>query len=279
MIHGSNTEGLRICVLASSSSGNSILVASAETALLIDAGLSCRETVRRLGMVGVEPEQLGGICLTHEHGDHTGGIRVLQKKYQIPLYANQGTREGFMVSSRSKGAQLEWNIFTTGVRFPVGDLLVEPFAVPHDAYDPVGYVISWGDVRIGIATDMGTATAGIKAQLSNCDALVVETNHDPAWLETSGRPYKLINRIKGCQGHLSNRAAADMVAEVASPRLQHVFLAHLSGDCNHPDKALAEVARSLRIAGHHHVKLECTGKNSISSVFHVVPDATLCCSD
>ena len=146
--------GLQICVLASGSSGNCTLVRSADTVLLIDGGLSARETGRRLESVGVRLDQVKGICISHEHSDHTAGARVLQQRHGIPLFANRGTFEALDEELQ----QLQWQIFTTGCAFSVGNLRVEPFMVPHDANEPVGFIVGDGAQHIGVATDMGCVT-------------------------------------------------------------------------------------------------------------------------
>jgi phosphoribosyl 1,2-cyclic phosphodiesterase len=235
---------LRICVLVSGSSGNCTYVASASTAVLVDAGLSCRETLKRLGAIGVDPANVRAVCLTHEHDDHISSLGALHRRLGAEIYANGGTIDG--VSRDEKAAKLRWNVFATGVQFVVGDLRIEPFSVPHDAYDPVGFVVSSGASRVGIVTDMGMVTELIRQKLRNCQVVVIEANHDEVLLKDSQRPWSLKQRIAGRQGHLSNEQAAGLVADIAGPGLKAVFLAHLSGECNRPELAVKAIREALK---------------------------------
>lgn len=247
---------LRVSILGSGSSGNCTYVASDQTAVLIDAGLSAREIGRRLGVVGATISDIRGICVSHEHGDHTQGLRVLQRREGIPLYANGGTIEALDRNPDFSG--LSWRLFTTGAVFAIGDLTVEPFSVPHDACEPVGFVISCGDSRVGVVTDMGMSTTLIRERLRHCRVLVVESNHDERMLQDANRPWHLKQRIRGRQGHLSNQGAAKMLAEIAGPQLSHVFLAHMSADCNRPELAHKTMHDTLLAAGHTHIAVSVT---------------------
>jgi phosphoribosyl 1,2-cyclic phosphodiesterase len=256
---------LRICILASGSSGNCTFVASASSAILVDAGLCAREIRRRLEGLAVRPEDLAAVCVSHEHSDHTTGLRILSRKHGVPLYANAGTIEA--LSREDELKDLPWRVFTTGQPFHIGDLLVEPFSVPHDAYDPVGFVISGGGGRVGVVTDIGVATSLVRERLKHCQALVVESNHDEQMLQEARRPWHLKQRILGRQGHLSNRSAGELVAEVASPTLSHVFLAHLSQECNRHDLAVQTVRQHLSRAGHVHVRVCLTYPDRPSEIW------------
>lgn len=238
--------GLKICVLASGSSGNCTYISSDTTAILVDAGLSCRETLRRLMAIGVRDDNIKGICVTHEHDDHVSSLGALHRKLGAALYANSGTKDG--TAANDKLAGLSWNIFLTGEPFFIGDLKIEPFSVPHDTYDPVGFVVSTGKSRAGIVTDMGMPTELIRTKLRNCQIVVVESNHDEPLLNDSSRPWVLKQRIKGWQGHLSNEQACQMLSDIAGPELKTVFLAHLSSECNKPDLAL-KLARKVLVQG------------------------------
>lgn len=238
---------LTVCVLASGSSGNATYVASASTRLLIDAGLSCRQLEARLAEIGVALPSISAVCVTHEHGDHTAGILRLHRRIGAPIYANSGT-----IGALERGAPCEvgWQVFTTGQAFRVGDLSVHPFSVPHDSYDPVGFVIeSDSGARVGVATDMGVATSLVRDRLRDCAVMVVEANHDEQMLRDADRPWSLKQRIAGRQGHLSNRQAGELVAELAGPATRAVFLSHLSADCNRPQAALDTVSRILAARG------------------------------
>lgn len=256
---------LRLCVLGSGSSGNCTYVGSEKTSLLIDAGLSARETVKRLGEIGVNIASIAAVCVSHEHGDHTAGLRVLHQRHGIPLYANAGTIEG--LRRDPKLADVSWQVFTTGSPFTVGELTVEPFSVPHDAYDPVGYVVACSEVRLGIVTDMGVPTTLIRQRLKVCRAVVLEANHDEKMLQDAPRPWHLKQRIMGRQGHLSNYSAAEVLADIAHPHLDRVFLAHISDECNREDLAVRTASDRLARDGHHHVKVCATFQDRVSEMW------------
>ncbi len=265
--------GLKVCVLASGSSGNCLYISDDTTHLLIDAGVSCRYVMERLSEIGVAPEQLNGLCVTHEHGDHQSGLGVLQRKLGIALYGNAGTVEAISRSSRHNG--LDWNLFSTGHLFRIGTLSVLPFRVPHDSYDPVGYTICDGETRVGVCTDLGMATDLVRDHLRDCDVLVLETNHDEDLLMASARSWPLKQRIMGRKGHLSNEKAAELLCEVAGTRLHAVFLAHLSRDCNRPDLAKAALERALVKKGLSGISLHLTHPDRRSEL--VVAGATGLC--
>ena len=256
---------MRVCVLGSGSGGNCTYVASAHTAILIDAGLSGRATGLRLAEAGVSVESIAAICVTHEHSDHTSGLAVLHRGGRVKIYANSGTIEG--IAARDSEKKLQWNVFSTGAAFSIGDLTLYPFTVPHDAYDPVGFVIEQGQCRVGVVTDMGMVTGLIRERLRACNALVVESNHDEQMLKAADRPWHLKQRIIGRQGHLSNQHAAELLAEIGGPHLNAVFLAHLSGECNLPELARKTVADALSKAGHHHVRVMVAPPDRISEIW------------
>ena len=241
---------LRVCVLASGSSGNCIHVESATTALLVDAGLSARETLRRMAAAGLDPAKLRAICVSHEHTDHVAGVAQLHKRLGLPLYANGETARNI------RGAEdLAWNLFADGSPFAVGDIEILPFPLPHDAYAPVGFVLARGTARLGIATDLGMPTQLARERLRGCQLVVLEANHDETLVQNSFRPWALKQRILGRQGHLSNETAAALLAEIAGESLQQVFLAHLSQECNNLDLALHIVRSHLKSAGLGHVRV------------------------
>lgn len=254
--------GLRACVLAGGSSGNSIYIGSETTHILVDAGISARATRERLDRIGVPAERIDAICLSHEHNDHRRGIPRLMKQLQPSLYANRGTVEALDRAPAFR--ELPWKVFTTGTPFAVGDLEITAFSVPHDAYEPVGFVIRQGDKRIGIATDVGIPTNLIRERLRGCGVVILESNHDERLLDESPRPWQLKQRIKGRQGHLSNDHAARILVDIAGPHLGHVFLTHLSEDCNREELARAAVEESLARAGHVHIQVHVAGPDDVS---------------
>ncbi len=258
---------LKICVLASGSTGNCTFIGTENTRILVDAGLSARRTAERLAAIGERPERLDAVCVSHEHGDHVTGLRVLQKKYGVDIYVNGGTLDA--LRARRKHDGMAFRQFTTGAPFAIGDLTLEPFMVPHDAYEPVGFIIHAGSLSVGVATDIGTVTGLVREKLRPCHAVIIEANHDDDLLHAADRPWTLKQRIRGNQGHLSNRAAAALIAEIAGPRLRHLFLAHMSADCNSPHHARTAVETALSGAGHTHISVELTGADGVSEILEL----------
>jgi len=254
-------------VLASGSGGNCLYVAGGGTRLLVDAGLSRRETAARLAAIGVELGAVDAVLFTHDHEDHCRGAPQLRRRHALPFYANEGTSAGVELVHR--GMQAEWRIFETASTFAVGGLRVEAFSVPHDASDAVGFAIVDGCVRLGVVTDLGSVTALVRHKLAACDALVLETNHDVEMLRQSGRPWSLIQRILGPRGHLSNEQAAELLAAVLGPRLRLLVLAHLSAECNTPSLAAAAVRGVLRDAGRADVRVEVAAADAAGALLKV----------
>lgn len=247
--------GMRVTILGSGSAGNCTLVETETTRILVDAGLSGRQIAQRLEPLSRTIDQLTAIILTHEHSDHTRALGVLCKSRPLPVYANRLTAEAVQADPEWKDkARISWRLFSTGHPFEVGDLTVETFSVPHDAYDPVGFVIRHGSHALGVLTDLGHVTKLVTERCRAMDALVLESNHDVKLLqEDTVRPWVTKQRIMSRHGHLSNDAAATLACEVASDKLRHVFLAHLSRDCNRPELAQRVVGDKLRKLGAHHV--------------------------
>lgn len=237
-------------MLASGSSGNCIYVESPGTALLIDAGLSARETLRRMALAGLDPARIQAICITHEHSDHVAGLRNLSKKLNARLYANSETARHIRNADG-----LSWNLFTSGSPFAVGDIELLPFPLPHDAYDPVGFILTSGASRLGVATDLGIATSVARERLRGCQLVILEANHDEDLVHSCTRPWSLKQRILGRQGHLSNEMAAALLADIAGDTLRQVFLAHLSRECNDLERALHAVRSHLLSAGLGHIQI------------------------
>lgn len=257
--------GITLCILGSGSAGNCILFGSAATRMLIDAGLSGRETVRRLEVIGVDPATLQAVCVTHEHGDHIAGLRALRTRFGLELYANSGTIDSIRTDDSAR--DLKWRVFATGFPFDIGDIRVEPFSVPHDACEPVGFILSAGGIRAGIVTDIGVVTHLVRERLRQCEVLVLESNHDEQLLRASPRPWQLKQRIAGRQGHLSNQTAADLIVEVAGERLTDVFLAHISAECNQPELALKTIRTVLCDKGLSRIRLRLTYPDRVSDVW------------
>lgn len=230
---------MRMAVLGSGSGGNALVLDTGETRLLVDAGLSAKQLCLRMEAVGIAPESLDGIFLSHEHGDHVRGLDVFLRNYQIPVFATALTRE--VVEDKLRG-RIEWRVFQRGQEFEVGGVSVLAFAVPHDAVDPVGFVCTEHDVRVGVVTDFGHVTGVVRDQLRGVRGLFVESNYDQEMLDAdTKRPWSTKQRIASRHGHLSNAQAAELVAELAEHGLEDVVLGHLSADCNCPVIAAAAV--------------------------------------
>jgi phosphoribosyl 1,2-cyclic phosphodiesterase len=239
--------GIEVTILGSGSAGNCTLIEAENSAVLVDAGLSSRQITQRLGTLNRTVADLDAILLTHEHSDHTRGLNVLCRTRAIPVYANRLTAEAIHADPEFKSlTHIAWKLFSTGCAFEVGDFAVETFTVPHDASDPVGFVVRSGAHAVGVITDLGHATTLVIDRLRALDALVLESNHDVKLLqEDTARPWALKQRIMSRHGHLSNDDAATLASEVCSDRLRHVFLAHLSRDCTRPEIAQHVVSKKL----------------------------------
>jgi len=239
---------MRVSVLGSGSAGNSVLLSTGETHVLIDAGFSARSLATRLEAVGVSPDSITAIVVTHDHGDHTRGMGVFARRHATALHLTAKTREACAGLLTGDETVIEYR---PGSPFTVGGVRIEPFITVHDAADPVGVsaVDERTGVRIGIATDLGRPTAHIRHALSSCDLLVLEANHDEVMLRTGPYPAAVKQRIASSHGHLSNQAAARLAVELLHPRLAGVVLAHLSRECNHPRLAEQVVGDALKKAG------------------------------
>jgi phosphoribosyl 1,2-cyclic phosphodiesterase len=259
-----------VTMLGSGSAGNSALVATEHCRLLVDGGLSARQLTLRLELCGVAPNELDGVLLTHEHGDHTCGLDVLCRKYRIPIYANALTAEA--VRCGSLGEHRNWRIFRTGAAFTICDITVESFSVPHDAVEPVGFVFHAGASALGYLTDLGQATRLTIERLRAVQTLVIETNHDEKLLQNDpNRPWPVKQRIQSRHGHLSNAAAAAVIEQLLPGKIRRVVLGHLSRDCNSPALAAGAVRAQLEKSGRTDVEVFCATQGEISARFEVGP--------
>jgi phosphoribosyl 1,2-cyclic phosphodiesterase len=306
---------MRMTVLASGSKGNSTVVATSRTRILVDAGLSCREILKRLHQAGEDPRQLDAILITHEHQDHVQGVGVLARKLGVPVYFTEMTHRAWVrwMHPRKRMTYAEWlrqrqqadaapqtsqsvspvagiaasgpgmgprspsptgcgsnglgmedlcedadpperdpaalpsvAYFEAGKQFMVGDIQVEPFTIPHDAADPVGFVFEGEGVRIGFATDLGYMPANARQALRRCDMLLLESNHDPEMLRDGPYPWSVKQRVMSRVGHLSNEAAAEFLERNYDGQATYVILAHLSESNNLPALARVSAERALR---------------------------------
>jgi phosphoribosyl 1,2-cyclic phosphodiesterase len=247
-------------ILGSGSGGNCAYCETEHTRVLIDAGFSLRQIRQRLASIGRTPENLDGILITHEHSDHVQALRVLCDKLQIPIYCNRLTSDAIR---HQTGAVMNCRIFETGSTFEIGDVIVETFSVPHDAQDPVGFLLRTPSANIGFLTDLGHATKLVIERVRNAHCLVLEANHDIKMLqECPHRPWSLKQRILGRHGHLSNAAAAEAATQVITADLKRIFLGHLSSECNKPELARDIVAERLCAIGATHVALEVASQST-----------------
>jgi phosphoribosyl 1,2-cyclic phosphodiesterase len=287
---------MRMTVLASGSKGNSTVIATHRTRILVDAGLSCREILRRMNIAGEDPRSLDAILITHEHQDHVQGVAVLARKLGIPVYFTEMTHRAWVrwLHPRKRMTYAEWlrqrqqgsaaaydershssiavaaaadepdadlceaasaerdpaalpsvAYFEAGKRFVVGDIDVEPFTIPHDAADPVGFVFEGDGVRIGFATDLGYMAANARQALRRCDVLMLESNHDTEMLRDGPYPWSVKQRVMSRVGHLSNEAAAEFLERNYDGQAAYVILAHLSESNNLPALARVSAERAL----------------------------------
>lgn len=227
---------MRFASLGSGSRGNGTLLESGSTCLLVDCGFTMRETERRLARLGRQVSDLSGILVTHEHSDHIKGVVPLARKYAIPVYATHGTAQ---YDGMAELASLH-EVNTHGT-FTVGDIEVTAVAVPHDAREPCQYVFGHRNRRLGLLTDLGSVTQFVVEQYRDCDALVLEFNHDTDMLAMGPYPPSLKRRVGGDWGHLNNRQAAQLLSMVEQARLQHVVMAHISEKNNTVALAEAEL--------------------------------------
>lgn len=213
--------------LGSGSKGNGTLVRGGDTLVLVDCGFTLKETERRLQRLGVAPEQLDAVLVTHEHGDHINGVGPLTRKYKTPLYLTAGT-----LRSKSIGAIPTLELIKQYQPFTLKSLHITPVAVPHDATEPAQYIIQYQDKRLGILTDLGNISPHVEMHYQACDALILEANHDPMMLASGAYPPSLKQRVGGAWGHLSNQQAARFLESVDRQRLEHLVVAHISRQNN-----------------------------------------------
>ncbi len=256
---------VRLTILGSGSAGNCAYVETDETRLLIDAGFSSRQIRKRLAAIGRVPENLSAILITHEHSDHVQGLASLAEKLRVPVYCNRDTKEAIEYQLQ---VRLDARLFSTGASFEVGDVLAESFSIPHDAQDPVGFLLRTTAGNIGFLTDLGHVTRLVLDRVRAANVLVLEANHDVKMLQDCPhRPWSLKQRILGRHGHLSNEAAADAAEQILSAELRHLYLGHLSRQCNRPELAFGVMQERMERAGAGHLRLELTAQD--------VPCATL----
>jgi phosphoribosyl 1,2-cyclic phosphodiesterase len=259
-------RSVQVWSLASGSAGNAYLVGARDTRVLVDCGLPLRVLEERLAAVGARPEALAGVLVTHEHGDHVAGVPALVRRYGVPLYATAGTLRAVGPRLPAGAAR---HVVVADQPFAVGELSVEPFAVPHDAAEPVAYRLSTPRARTCILTDLGHVPPAVQARLQDVDLLVLEFNHDAEQLTQGPYHAALKRRIAGPLGHLSNAAAAECLAAVLSGAQRAVWLAHLS-EVNNTQRRAGEAARAAaRAAGRGDVPIQVAARGRVSLAWDV----------
>jgi len=236
---------VRVCLLASGSRGNSTLVEADGCRLLIDAGLSGKETERRLAGIGLAGEDLNAIFVTHEHHDHVSGIGPLARRYNLPVFIDRQT----CAAIPNLGTIEDLRHFEAGETWTFGPLAISSFSTTHDAVNPVGFTISGSEGKVGYATDLGMPTRLAAQSLKNCRALVLEANHDEQMLQDGPYPWHLKHRIRSRHGHLSNYEARQLLEDISWEGLDALFLAHLSEENNCPDLARDFFIRTMAQQG------------------------------
>ncbi len=241
--------GVLVSILASGSRGNSAIVASSRTRILVDAGISCRETFKRMKALGEDPHALAAILITHEHNDHVYGLEVLARKLGIPVFMTGATHQAWAKAVRDADGERphleKLEMFTAGRSFQIGDVAVTAFTIPHDAADPVGFTFRAEGMKAGFATDLGYLPASVCDHLRRCDLLVLESNHDLEMLRVGPYPWAVKQRVMSRVGHLSNEALAEFFANDYDGGAAYVVLAHLSEQNNHPELARRAAEQAL----------------------------------
>lgn len=232
---------LSLTLLGSGSSGNATLVSDGDTHILVDVGLSGRETVRRLSQCGLSPQQISAIVVSHEHGDHCRGIAPFAKHLEVPVFITDGACAAADMAIEERKRQR----IDSGCAFDVHGILFTPFAVPHDAADPIAFCIEKEGTKIAIVLDLGYISNLVVERLRGCDAIVLESNHDINMLVVGPYPWSLKQRVKSRLGHLSNKDVAEYLLREFDGRARHVILAHLSEKNNLPELALLSARRAL----------------------------------
>ncbi len=232
---------------------------------MVDAGLSAKQLSLRLRLLGIEPQSLDGVLITHEHGDHVRGLKIFLKQHQVPVFATPATARVV----REAGIDgVTWKLFEAGQAFAVGGITIESFAIQHDAVDPVGFVVGHESRRLGLLSDAGFVTRSMTDRLRNLSGLFVEANYDENLLEADlKRPWSIKQRISSRHGHLSNSQVSDLLRQIAHPALARVVFGHLSSDCNTPEIVLSLLGACLAELGHGHVGLHCACQHEPSDWF------------
>ena len=258
------------CSLYSGSSGNSLFVETANTKILVDAGVSCKKIEIALNDINIDPSTLDGILVTHEHLDHVQGLGTLSKKFNLPVFVNQETLDA-MPKQKDKISDKNIKTFKVTDKFSIGDLEINPFSIPHDAANPCGFNIWKGNKKISIATDIGHMTKDILKNLEESLFIMLEANYDPEVLRCASYPFKLKTRIAGPSGHLSNELAGKTISYLLHSGLQNAMLGHLSKESNFPELAYQTVIDELIAANNNEnsLKLSVASRDFHSNLIEI----------
>jgi phosphoribosyl 1,2-cyclic phosphodiesterase len=260
---------VRFCSLASGSSGNSHLINDGKKFLLIDAGLSGKQIENKLREVDVDPKNLSAILVSHEHSDHICGVGILSRRYNIPIYANDGTWSG-MASKIGNIKDENIKCFKSNENFSIGDFNIRPYKISHDANEPVGFSIANDNIKISIATDLGYISEDIIEEIKDSNLVILESNHDEEMLKAGSYPYSLKRRVLSNIGHLSNEAAGNAIVDLVSKNVKSILLAHLSKENNFPELAIATVKNILdskKITIGKDVELDLVHRDRVSNIY------------
>ncbi|NMA95090.1 MAG: MBL fold metallo-hydrolase [Clostridiales bacterium] len=262
---------IKLCSLFSGSSGNATYIGNDKTHILVDSGLSGIKVKTALKHIGVKPDSIGAIVITHEHTDHIQSAGVLSREFDIPIYANEKTWEQM---EKRLGALSPKNmrLFYNDMDFYIDNINVSPFSIPHDAADPVGFCFYYRSSKISIATDLGYTNKKIIDKMKDSNVVLLEANHDIDMLANGPYPYHLKRRIRGTRGHLSNEDAGGVAVELAKGNVTHLLLAHLSEKNNAPNLAhetVSDYLRSNDIAIGEDIVLDMTYRDRAGNVYHI----------
>lgn len=262
---------LKFCSLFSGSSGNASYIGTDKTHILIDAGLACRTIEKAMKEIGLTPSTLDGILITHEHDDHIRGAGVVSRKYNVPIYANQETWQA-MEDKIGDISNSNIRIFDNNMDFYIKDINIEPYQIPHDAANPVGFCLYCGNKKISITTDLGYTNNKIINKIMDSDLVVLESNHDIDMLKAGPYPFVLKRRILGKKGHLSNTDAGKAITELINGKVTHVLLGHLSRQNNLPELAyqtVVEILTSNGIKPGSDLVIDMTYRDQVGNFYHL----------
>jgi phosphoribosyl 1,2-cyclic phosphodiesterase len=254
---------IRVCVLGSGSRGNSTLLATEKTRLLIDAGLSKKETYARLSAVGEIADGFDALVISHEHSDHISGLTTLALDLKIPVYISPATRDAMTWDPRISS----FVHFTAGEKFTIGEIVVTPFSIPHDAADPVAFTFEAQGLKIGLVTDLGCIPEIVKQHVRGCHCLIFESNHDLEMLKVGPYPWYIKQRLMSRHGHLSNRTTAEFLSQDFDGRAQVLVLAHLSETNNHPEIARMSAQEGLGLRSEGAPELHLASQSAPTKLF------------